>query len=171
MNTPPTLFGGADMAKRKTAKPRAKRAPRVRRKAEQHPAVRVVYTYGPKGVRPILRQTIDTAPPAETPPDMASNHGSLWYSLHDKSGKILFRHAIRNPIRNDVEVFPEPGSNHIHRIAAERPHGAFTIVAPNLPYAHSIALHNQHPAQAKTFAAVTPPVRHTLSKIPRLREK
>jgi hypothetical protein len=161
------------MAKKKRPKSRAKRsaARKTKPKAERHPTVRVVYTYGPKGVRPILRQTIDTPPPVDTLPDMAANHGSLWYTVHDKRGKTLFRHAIRNPIRSDVEVFPEPGGERIHRIAAEQRHGAFTIVAPNLPDAHSIALHNQHPASAKTFAAVTPPVRHTLGKIPRLREK
>jgi hypothetical protein len=44
-------------------------------------------------------------------------------------------------------------------LLARHTHGAFTIVAPNPKDAHSIALHNQHPARAKTFAAVTPRIR------------
>jgi hypothetical protein len=55
----------------------------------------------------------------------------FWLDLKDAQGRTLFRRALHDPIRQDVEVFSPGSGPNMYRRPAEIPKGVFVALVPD----------------------------------------
>ena len=113
---------------------------------------------------PVSKQFVDMTVPNPRPADPAS--AGLHYALESREGEELFTQTVRNPIRQDIEVFSQDAVRSIHREPLAGATGYFELLLPALKAAHSVAISINPLHPGMLGAPIT--VRHTLEDIPTL---
>ena len=113
-------------------------------------ALRLTFSYSPKGIH------LDEIQPLEgmrLPPTDPIQHGpeaGFWYELRDAKNAALYRQVVDNPMRHEAEVYTEGAP--IERLTKEDHADSFTLLAPSLEGVTTIALFSS-PLDPANFGA------------------
>jgi hypothetical protein len=127
--------------------------------APKRRSLRLIFEYEDRKVRLISVQPVEMmAPPPQALRPQVGEAGS-WLELRDEAGQALYRRVIQDPLRGDLEVVVEDPEAPLQRVPVRRPSGAFHVVVPEIPGAHTVALASEAPrrraAGRKTAPAAT----------------
>ncbi|MDT0609217.1 M64 family metallopeptidase [Streptomyces lancefieldiae] len=120
-------------------------------------AVRLIFEYEGTDIRPFSSQRIEKTPPPGDPPGELRDTGGpgLWVEVRDAERRPLYRHGLRDPVPQDVEVPSGDPERPVHRVPVERPRGAFAVVVPDLEEADHAALLSSTPGSEQQAAAAS----------------
>src|SRR5439155_17519938 len=88
-------------------------------------AVRLVFAYERDRVRLVERQSIDMIAPPGEPEPLPERAAGFWVELRDGRGRRLYQRVIQQPVRFEVEVFPEKLDDRIEWRPLASPQGTF----------------------------------------------
>ncbi len=103
-------------------------------------SLQLTFEYEGRTVRLASRQSVAMIPPPPEPAPIQGERHGFWVELKDAAGKTLYQRAVQQPIRFEVEVFPEDHRRAIQRVPRSDPRGAFALVVPDLPEAATVIL-------------------------------
>jgi len=93
-----------------------------------------------------------TAPGIATQPPHAGQSGA-WFEVRDAAGAFLYYQPLHDPMPTSVEVFADKaGQPALGRLPRKQPNGEFQVLIPDLPAAHTFALHASDVGKAATPA-------------------
>jgi hypothetical protein len=128
-------------------------------------AWRLTFEYDGDDVRVVSRERVEMLAPPDDEELLSQGDAGYWVEVRDDDGAVLYRQVLHDPIRTDVEVFPEDPSQPIERVALEHPQGVFQVVVPDLAAGSEAVLQGQASRQQLREEAARPLV------TTRLREK
>ena len=101
---------------------------------------RLTFGYDRDRLELLDRQRVDmVAPPGETAP-IPRRAAGFWVELRDGRGRRVYQRVVHQPIRFEVEVFPERRGDPIVRRPVDHPRGTFSLLVPDLPDAQTVVL-------------------------------
>ena len=112
-------------------------------------ALRLTFSYSPKGIQLEEIQELEGMPSPPTDPIQHDPETGFWYELRDASNDILYRHVIENPMRDHAEVYSE--GMPIERQTVKDHAGSFALLVPSLEGATTIVLFSS-PLDAATVS-------------------
>jgi hypothetical protein len=103
-------------------------------------AVRLMFTYEGNDVRLVSQQTLDMIiPPTDALSGYEDEQG-FWVEVRTARDEVLYRQVMRDPFRQDVEVFSPDPTQSIVRVPVERRSGTFTLLVPQIDGSDHVAL-------------------------------
>src|SRR3954471_21188332 len=116
-------------------------------------AYRLTFTYDRDRVRLVDQERVDMVAPVGEPAHIPRGVTGFWVQLRDSRGLRLYQRVVHQPLRFDVEVFPEKRGDPIERRPVEDPHGTFSVLVPALPDARTVVLFSSPPAPERSAEA------------------
>jgi hypothetical protein len=103
-------------------------------------AVRLRFAYEGNDVRLEGQQPLEmVVPPTDALSGYEGEQG-FWVEVRTAQDEVLHRQVMRDPLRQDVEVFSPDPTQSIVRAPVEQPSGAFTVLIPDIDEADHVAL-------------------------------
>jgi hypothetical protein len=115
----------------------------------QRGAVRLMFGYKGSRVRLLESQRVEMLAPAGEPDPIPKRSSGFWVELRDARGRGLYQQVLYQPIRYEVEVFPENHRDPMRYQPVNNPEGVFVVVVPDLPDAQTLVLFASPPEPAK----------------------
>ncbi|MFE4023245.1 hypothetical protein ACFXPZ_38610 [Streptomyces sp. NPDC059101] len=101
------------------------------------PAVRYRLAHEDSNVSLVSDQRITVVvPPSE---EILEGCSGFWCDLRDADDNVLYRHAMRNPLTPEREVF-DPDTGEVSKIMLDRVAGSFWVITPDHPQARFLVL-------------------------------
>jgi hypothetical protein len=113
-------------------------------------ALRLTFSYSPKGIHLDEIQPLEEMPLPPTDPIQHGPEAGFWYELRDAKNAIIYRQVLDNPMRHEAEVYTEGAP--IHRLTKEDHADSFTLLVPSLEGVTTIALFSS-PLDPPSFGA------------------
>jgi hypothetical protein len=113
-------------------------------------ALRLTFSYSPKGIHLDEIQPLEGMPLPPTDPIQHGPEAGFWYELRDARNATLYRQVVDNPMRHEAEVYTEGAP--IDRLTKEDHAGSFTLLVPSLEGVTTIVLLSS-PLDSATFGA------------------
>ena len=129
-------------------------------------AWRLTFEYDGEDVRVVSQERVEMLPPPDDEELLSHGDAGYWVEVRDDDGEVLYRQVVHDPIRTDIEVFPEDPSQPIERVALDHPRGLFQVVVPDLPAGSQAVLHGQASRQQLRQEAARPLVTTPLREQP-----
>ena len=92
------------------------------------------------GTKRQAKESIDMIAPPGEPEPLPERAAGFWVELRDGRGRRLYQRVIQQPVRFEVEVFPEKLDDPIEWRPLASPEGTFALVVPDLPDARTVVL-------------------------------
>jgi hypothetical protein len=108
-------------------------------------AIRLTFSYAAGQFRlDSLRRVAMRALPSH---DVAGyeNHSGFWVEVRDRTGRVLHRRVLHEPVRFDAEVYPAEAGTEFTRVPLAEAKGSFDVVVPDLPGAQVVTLYGSLP--------------------------
>ncbi len=123
-------------------------------------SLRITFEYRDDDVKMVSVQRLAMMPPPPQGVTPRENERGSWVELHDSEGRAIYRRAIANPIRRDIEVVAEDPERPLARVRAEEVRGTFFVIVPDLAEARRVVLRTEPSAApgAAALAAAEPKV-------------
>jgi hypothetical protein len=113
-------------------------------------ALRLTFSYSPKGIHLDEIQPLEGMPLPSTDPIEHGPEAGFWYELRDAKNATLYRQVVDNPMRHEAEVYTEGAP--IDRLTKEDNADSFILLVPSLEGVTTIALFSS-PLDSATFGA------------------
>jgi hypothetical protein len=113
-------------------------------------ALRLTFSYSPKGIHLDEIQPLEGMPLPPTDPVQHGPEAGFWYELRDAKNATLYRQVVDNPMRHEAEVYTEGAP--IDRLPKEDHADSFTLLVPGLEGVTTIVLFSS-PIDSATFGA------------------
>ena len=113
-------------------------------------ALRLTFSYSPKGIHLDEIQPLEGMPLPSTDPIQHGPEAGFWYELRDAKNATLYRQVVDSPMRHEAEVYTEGAP--IDRLTKEDHADSFTVLVPSLEGVTTIALFSS-PLDSATFGA------------------
>lgn len=104
-------------------------------------AWRLTFEYDGEDVRVVSQERVAMLAPPDDEQLLDKGESGYWVEIRDDEDAVVYRQVIHDPIRTDLEVFPEDPSEPIRRVPAARPQGVFQVVVPDLPEGRTAVMH------------------------------
>jgi hypothetical protein len=101
---------------------------------------RLTFGYDRDRVELLDRQRVDMVAPPGEPEPVPRRAAGFWVELRDQRGRRLYQRVVHQPLRFEVEIFPERRGDAITRRAVDHPRGTFSLLVPDLPDAETVVL-------------------------------
>jgi hypothetical protein len=111
-------------------------------------AIRFTFSYSEGDVRLDSLERVAMRPLPSHDLDSFEGRSGFWVELRDAQDRVVHRRVLHDPLRHEVEVFPEGGVGEFTRVPVARPAGTFDVVVPDLPGARELTLHASLPDPA-----------------------
>jgi hypothetical protein len=103
-------------------------------------AVRLIFSYEGDKVKLVSQKPVRmTIPPSDSLEDY-EEHKGFWAELKNEKKKTLYRRVVHNPIKTDVEIFPDSPEQGITRVPSPKRSGTFTVLVPDTVKGHEVTL-------------------------------
>jgi hypothetical protein len=119
-------------------------------------AWRLTFQYEGEDVHVVSQERVEMLAPPDDEELLRQGDAGYWVEVRDDHGSVLYRQVVHDPIRTDLEVFPEDPSQPIERVEVERPQGVFQVVVPDLPDGSEAVLQGQTSRQELRSQAARP---------------
>jgi hypothetical protein len=117
-------------------------------------AVRLIIEYEGRQLRLVSKRRVDTLAPATDPLDSFGGRQGLWVEVRDRSGRVLHRQVMADPIGETVEVFDDVPGGAPRRVPSASRRGTFMVLVPDLADAEHLAvMDSSGGTRARTAAA------------------
>ena len=94
-------------------------------------AVRLTFAYEGDQLTLVDRRTLFVIiPPSDDVPSGEEGGPGFWIELRGVEEEVLHRRAMRDPLRQDVEVFSPDPDESVARVPLDRPSGTFSVLLP-----------------------------------------
>ena len=113
-------------------------------------ALRLTFSYSPKGIHLDEIQPLEGMPLPPTDPIQHGPEAGFWYELRDARNATLYRQVVDNPMRHEAEVYTEGAP--IDRLTKEDHADSFTLLVPSLEGITTIVLFSS-PLDSANFGA------------------
>jgi len=113
-------------------------------------ALRLTFSYSPKGIHLDEIQPLEGMPLPPTDPIQHGPEAGFWYELRDARNTTLYRQVVDNPMRREAEVYTEGAP--IGRLTKEDHADSFTLLVPSLEGITTIVLFSS-PLDPANFGA------------------
>jgi hypothetical protein len=120
-------------------------------------ALRLTFSYSPKGIHLDEIQRLDGMPLPPTDPIQHGPEAGFWYELRNAKNATLYRQVLDNPMRHEAEVYTKGAP--IDRLTKEDHADSFTVLAPSFEGVTTIALFSS-PLDPATFGAAAKEIAH-----------
>jgi hypothetical protein len=117
-----------------------KETPPARSYERFYRTLRLTFAYEGSAVRLVSRMSVEMLLPKPNAVPIREGQSGFWYELRDNRDRVLYQRAVHNPIRFDVEIFPEDQKEPIRRRALANPRGTFDLLVPDVPEGDSVVL-------------------------------
>jgi hypothetical protein len=113
-------------------------------------AIRLTFGYEGSSVRLLDYESIEMLAPPGEPEAIPKGASGFWVELRDQRGRRLYQHAMRQPVRYEAEVFPENHAELPHYVPRSTVEGAFVVLVPEIPGAHTAVLFSSPPEPGRS---------------------
>lgn len=110
-------------------------------RAKPAKAVRLVFSFDGDHVTLTSQQPVEMVLPPSDPVEGIEGHKGFWYELRDAQDRPLYRKAIHNPMREDVEVVSDDLRQHsVVRHPVPNRKGIFVALIPDTENGWAVTL-------------------------------
>ena len=129
--------------------------------------IRMLFSYKGEKIELISEEPVAKIAPGPTLPLPERGQSGFWFEVIDREGRRLYVKGIFNPVRFEVEVFPEDPKDVPYWRRIAHPSGFFELLVPDIPQAEEVVLFSSPFDPEKSGEPAKEIARYSLKKKPR----